>query len=145
MKNVFPSSFIFLFTVLFFTNCDAIKILPTNTTGGLFFFNGTWRLKTNSNSHAMEWSEITLYPVVGNGTVNTIANNRYCVRAGDEIWKNVKTNNNGGFTNSNLIDACNGATVYKDGQISIVSNDEVTFSSTNLNGEVLSQTWIREK
>ncbi len=145
MKNVFSSSLIFLFTVLFFTNCDTIKNLPTNTTGGLFSLNGTWRLATNSDSHAMEGSTITVYPVVGNGTVKTIANNTYCVKAGDEIWKNVKGNNSGGFTSSNLVNACNGTTVYKDGQISIVNNDEVTVSCTNSNGAVLTQTWMRQK
>ena len=124
-------------------SCDTLKSLPTNTTGGLFSLNGTWRLKATSEGNALVGSTIAVYPVVGNASVKTISNNTYCVRQGDELWKAVKSNESGGFTISALVSACNGTTVYKDGSITVLTNDKVTVISNTTANTVLTQTWER--
>lgn len=126
-------------------SCDTLKSLPTNTTGGLFSLNGTWKLSATSEGNAMVGSTIVVYPIVGNATVKTIANNNYCTRQGDELWKNVKSNGSGGFGISTLVSACNGTTVYKNGSITVLTNDKVTLSSSTTTNAVLTQTWERVK
>ena len=123
--------------------CDTIKNLPTNTTGGLFSLNGTWRLNATTDTKALEGSTITVYPIVGNGTLKTIQNNTYCVKEGEAIWKSLKTNAAGGFTLSTLVGACNGTIVYRDANLSVISNDEVSVTTRTAAGSELIQQWKR--
>ncbi len=74
MKRKLPLSLFALVTLFILSSCDAIKNLPTNTTGGVFSLNGTWRLTSSNDNNAMSGTTITVYPVVGNATVKTIGN-----------------------------------------------------------------------
>lgn len=146
MRNVLSSIvLIILFASFLITSCDTLKNLPTNTTGGLFSLNGTWRLTSTSDNNALIGSTITVYPVIGNAVVKTISNNTYCVRENDQIWKSVKGNGAGGFTISSLVNGCNGTEVYKDGAISVVSADKVTVTSRTAGNTELIQAWERIK
>lgn len=132
-------------TLISITGCDAIKNLPTNTTGNLFSLNGTWKLINTSDGKSMVGSTISVYPLAGNAILNIVNNNTYCVRKGDEMWKTVKSNGNGGFTNSVLITACNETTVYKDGSITVLTNDKISLITSNTLNKTITQTWERVK
>jgi len=93
----------------------------------------------------MAGTTIVVYPVVGNATVKTISNNTYCVREGDQFWKNIKANGNGGFTISNLASACSGTATYSDGTIAVVNNDQITVTSRTAGNSELVQAWTRVK
>ena len=143
MKKAFTLALSFIVLAAMFVGCDTIKNLPTNTTGGLFSLNGTWRLNSTTDNHSLEGSTITVYPIVGNGTVKTILNNTYCVKEGDQIWKNLKSNGAGGFTLATLVSACNGTTVTRDANLNVINNDEVTVTSRTATGTELIQQWRR--
>ena len=144
MTKSFSIGFVLLASILI-TSCETLKNLPTNTTGGLFSLNGTWRLSSTSDNNALVGSTIAVYPVIGNAVVKTISNNTYCVRENDQIWKSVKGNGAGGFTISALVNGCNGTTVYKDGTIFIVTADKVTVTSRTAGNTELVQAWDRVK
>jgi len=129
--------------VLLFTACDTIKNLPTNTTGGLFSLNGTWRLESTTDNKALQGTTISVYPVIGNGTVKTIENNTYCIKEGTDLWRSVKGNGKGGFTMNTLVSACNGTTITKDADITVISTDEVTVNTRTATGTELIQQWKR--
>ena len=138
----------YLFTLLLvgiFSSCETLKSIPTNTTGGLFSLNGTWKLTSTTDANAMVGTTISVLPVVANASVKTLANNTYCVRQNDDFWKGVKSNGAGGFTISNLVSACNGSTVYKEGTISVITTDRITVASTTANNKELVQSWERVK
>ena len=137
--------FIALSALIFsFSSCETLKNLPTNTTGGVFSLNGTWRLSSTTDNNANVGTVITVYPVVGNATVKTLGSaNTYCIRENDDMWRNVKSNGAGGFTINTLVNACNGSTVYKDGLISVVNNDEITVSTRTAGNSELIQHWVR--
>jgi hypothetical protein len=139
------SSFAFMLSVLFITSCETLKSLPTNTTGGLFSLNGNWQLTSTTDGKAMVGTIVSVVPVVGTATVKTLANNTYCVRQNDDMWKGVKSNGAGGFTVSTLVSACNGSTTYKEGTVTVISNDRVTVSSTTAGNSELVQSWSRVK
>ena len=145
MRRVFLIGFIVVLATTVMSSCEAIKNLPTNTTGGLFSLNGTWRLTSTSDNNALVGTTISVYPVVGNAVVKTISNNTYCVRENDPIWKSVKGNGAGGFTISALVNGCNGTVLYKDGTISIVTADKVTLTSRTAGNTELVQAWDRVK
>ncbi len=135
-----------IFTILIVgMACDTLQNLPTNTTGNLFSLNGSWKLSSTNDGNALVGSTITVYPLAGNAVVKSIANNTYCIRKNDEMWKTVKSNGGGGFTISSLVSACNDATVYKDGAITVVANDKITVNSLTINNKPLIQTWLRSK
>jgi hypothetical protein len=136
---------IFLLTLMSVVGCDVIKNLPTNTTGNLFSLNGTWKLTSNTDGKVMVGSTISVYPLAGNAIVNTIINNNYCIRKGDELWKTVKSNSSGGFTNSVLVNACDETTVYKDGNITVLTNDKISLTTYNTLNKTITQTWVRVK
>ena len=131
--------------LLALSSCDTLKSIPTNTTGGLFSLNGTWKLSSSTDNNAMAGTTITIYPVVGNASIKALANNTYCVREGDPYWKSIKANGNGGFTISNLVNACNGTTVYHDGIIAVASNDKITVTTRTASNSELIQAWDRVK
>jgi hypothetical protein len=137
--------FTIFFSIFLFTSCDTLKSLPTNTTGGLFSLNGTWRLSSTTDGSAMVGTTISVLPVVGNASVKSLSNNTYCVRDNDELWKSVKGNGAGGFTVSALVSACNGSTVYNDGTIAVVNNEKITVTSRTATNTELVQAWDRVK
>ena len=135
-----------IFTILIVgMACDTLQNLPTNTTGNLFSLNGFWKLSSTNDGNALVGSTITVYPLAGNAVVKSISNNTYCIRKNDEMWKTVKSNGVGGFNNSVLVLACNDASVYKDGVITVVNNNKITLNSTTSNNKPLIQTWERVK
>jgi hypothetical protein len=149
-KNTLIMKFIFSIIAVFATlilgvGCDAIKNLPTNTTGTLFSLNGSWKLASSSEGNNLVGSIITVYPLAGNALVKTIANSNNCIRKNDELWKSVKANATSGFTNSVLVAGCNDAPVYKEGVITVVTNDKITINSLTAINKPLNQTWERVK
>ena len=125
------------------TGCETIKNFPTNTTGGVFSLNGTWKMVATTDSKSLEGTTINVYPVVGNGTIKTLANNTYCVKEGDQIWRNIKSNGAGGFNLAALVSACNGTTVTKDAVVNVINNNEITLTSRTSGGSELIQQWKR--
>jgi hypothetical protein len=145
MKKLLTSITFLLIATLFITSCDTLKTVSTNTTGGIFSLNGTWKLTSSTDNNAMAGTTIVVYPVVGNASVTAVANNTYCVREGDAIWKTIKSNGSGGFTLSNIVTACNGSATYKDGTVSVVNNDKVTVTTRTASNVELIQAWERVK
>ena len=126
-----------------FAQCDTLKTLPTNTSGGLFSLNGNWQLTSTNDNRAMEGSVITIVPGVADATVRTIANNTYCVRERDVFWKTIKSFEGGTFTVDNLVTACNGSIVYKPATITVITNDEIRLKGSTVTSTELLQTWKR--
>ncbi|MDB5191855.1 MAG: hypothetical protein JWQ96_1418 [Segetibacter sp.] len=122
--------------------CETLQNLPTNTSG-VFSLNGNWQLASTNDNNAMVGTTITVYPVVGNGTVQKLANNTYCIPEKDQLWRSIKSNGAGAFTVTTLVNACNGTTVYKEGLINVVNNNEVTVSTRTAGNTELIQRWTR--
>jgi hypothetical protein len=144
MKRGFLLTCILLVSISVLISCDTIKSIPTNTTGGLFSLNGTWKLTSTTDANAMVGTTVTVLPVRGSATAKTVENNTYCVRTNDVVWKSVKSNGAGGFTTSVLVSACNG-TVYNDGTIGVATNDKITVSTRTATNTELVQAWERVK
>jgi len=143
MKKILKNSFAGIaFMLLLLAGCDVIKGLPTNTTGGLFSLNGSWKMESSSENNALAGTTISVYPVSGEGMITTIQNNTYCVRANDIMWKSI-TSNSGSFTISNLVNSCNSSINYKPATLTVITNEEVRLSGTTANGATLIQTWKR--
>ncbi|MDB5250131.1 MAG: hypothetical protein JWQ40_4525 [Segetibacter sp.] len=145
MRRIYSLSLIMLLGTCLISSCDTIKNLPTNTTGGLFSLNGTWRLSSTTDGNSMVGTTITVYPLVGNAAIKTLANNSYCARENDQIWKSVKGNGAGGFTVKALVSACNGATIYNDGTVAVVNNEKITVTTRTATNSELVQAWDRVK
>ncbi len=143
MKKFITPLFGILLIVLVIAGCETIKNLPTNTTGGLFSLNGSWKLNATTDDKALVGTIITVYPVVGNGSLKTIQNNTYCVKEGDLLWNNVKSNGAGGFSLSSLVSACDGKTVTRDALLTVINNDEVSVTTRTASGSELIQQWKR--
>jgi hypothetical protein len=125
------------------TGCDTIKNFPTNTTGGVFSLNGTWLLASTTDDKALEGTTLNVYPVVGNGTIKSVTNNTYCVKEGDQLWRSIKSNTNGGFSLAALVSACNGTTVTRDAVVNVVNNNEITLTTRTSSGREMKQQWKR--
>jgi hypothetical protein len=145
MRRIYPFALIMMMVAVLVSSCDTIKNLPTNTTGGLFSLNGTWRLSSTTDGTSMVGTTITVYPLVGNAAVKTLANNTYCIRENDQVWKSVKGNGAGGFTLKTLVSACNGTTVYNDGTVAVVNNEKITVTTRTATNTELVQAWDRVK
>ncbi|HEX8461887.1 MAG TPA: hypothetical protein VF623_10670 [Segetibacter sp.] len=145
MKRVYLLAGLFIVAAFSMTACDTLKSIPTNTTGGLFSLNGTWRLTSTTDANAMVGTTIVVYPVVGNASAKTIQNNTYCFRENDAVWKSVKGNGAGGFSISSLVSACNGTSVYKDATIAVATTDKITVSTRTATNTELVQAWERVK
>jgi hypothetical protein len=145
MKRVHLLACLIIIAAFTITSCDTLKSIPTNTTGGLFSLNGTWRLTSTTDANAMVGTTIAVYPVVGNASAKTIENNTYCIRENDAVWKSVKGNGAGGFTISALVSACNGTTVYKEATIAVATTDKITVSTRTATNTELVQAWERVK
>lgn len=123
--------------------CDTIKNLPTNTSGGLFSLNGNWKLSSTTDNNAQVGTVVTVAPAIASAFVKTFENNSYCYRASDEAWKSLSSRPNGGFTIQSLASACNGTSIYKTGEITILTNDQIRVSTKTSTNVVLTQEWIR--
>ena len=143
MKRIYLIPAIVLLASSLFTACDTLNKLPTNTNGGVFSLNGSWTLSTTNDARAELGTVITVLPVVGTGSVKTLANNSYCYREGDVVWKDLKSIPAGGFTLNQLAGACNGTITYKEGTITIENNNLVKVNSKNVAGAALVQEWKR--
>ena len=142
MKKIYISFAATCFTLFILTGCDVLKGLPTNTTGGVFSLNGNWQMQSSSDNNALVGTTITVYPIAGDGTITTLQNNTYCVRANDVLWKSI-TASNGSFTISNLVNSCNSSIVYKAATLTVITNNEVRLSGATAAGTQLLQTWQR--
>lgn len=129
--------------IIFLSACDTIKNLPTNTSGGLFSLNGNWKLSSTSDNNAQVGTVVGVAPAIANAYVKTFENNSYCYRAGDEAWKSLSSRPNGGFTIQSLASACNGTSVYKSGEITILSNDNIRVTTKTSADAILTQEWVR--
>ena len=143
MKKMYLITALILSLTCLFTGCDTIKKLPTNTSCGVFSLNGSWSLTSSSDNTAEMGTIITVLPLIGSGTVKTLANNIYCYREGDEVWKDIKSLTAGGFSLNQLAGACNGTTTYKAGTITIENNNLVKINSKTIAGADLVQEWKR--
>jgi len=130
--------------VTIFTQCDSLKNLPTNTSGGLFSLNGSWQLASSNDNRAMEGTVISVVPGIADATVRTLANNTYCVRDRDVLWRNIKNIEGGSFSLDNLVSACTGNPVYQQATLTVLTNEEIRITSRTNTGTELIQTWRRE-
>lgn len=144
MRKIYSFA-ILVCSIVFASSCDTIKSLPTNTTGGLFSLNGTWKLTSTTDRNSLVGTTISVVPVVGSGTIKTLANNTYCLREKDELWTGVKSNGAGGFTINALVSACNGSTIYKEGTITVVTNERISVTTKTANNAEMTQSWQRVK
>ena len=129
--------------VTFFTQCDTLKTLPTNTSGGLFSLNGNWQLASSSDNRALEGTVVNVVPGYSNGTARTLANNNYCLREGDVVWRELKSIQGGMFSLQSVVNSCTGSLAYKEATITVLTNDEIRVTSrTATNTEVI-QIWRR--
>ena len=129
--------------VTLFSACETIKNLPTNTSGGLFSLNGSWKLSSTTDNNAQVGTVITVTPAIASAFVKTFENNSYCYRTSDEAWRSLSSRPNGGFTIQTLASACNGTAVYKAGEITILTNDQVRVNTKTSTDAVLVQEWRR--
>ena len=129
--------------VTFFSACETIKNLPTNTSGGLFSLNGNWKLSSTTDNNAQVGTVVSIAPAIASAFVKTFENNSYCYRAGDEAWKSVSSRPNGGFTIQSLSSACNGTAIYKTGEITVLTNDQIRITTKTITDANLVQEWNR--
>ena len=138
--------FSFLAIIISLASCDAVR-QATNTTGGaVFSLNGKWQLSSNSPENTMLNSIVTVSLFSKEGRLTYVANNTQCYRENDIKWKNVRTDNAGGFTIDNLMSNCtSGSLVYQPASIAVINNNEIRVGGKNAAGQDNSQTWIRVK
>ncbi len=129
--------------VTLFTQCDTLKNIPTNTSGGLFSLNGNWQLVTTSDSRAMEGTVVQVMPGVADGTVRTLSNNTYCLRERDQAWRNIKRGDAGVFSIEMLVNACTGSSLFKPATVTVLTNEEIRITGSTANSAELIQTWKR--
>ncbi|HVG12232.1 MAG TPA: hypothetical protein VM843_04470 [Flavisolibacter sp.] len=129
--------------VTLFTQCDTLKNLPTNTSGGLFSLNGNWQLVTTSDNKAMEGTVVQVLPGIGDGTARSLNNNTYCIREKDALWRGLKSTGSGTFSAQILVGACDGNVLYKPATITVLTNDEIRITGSSAVSAELIQTWRR--
>lgn len=129
--------------VTIFTQCETLKGLPTNTSGGMFSLNGNWQLVSSNDNRALEGTVVSVVPGFKDGTVRTINNNTYCVRERDALWRNITVLQGGAFSFDNLVAACQGTVLYKPATLTVLTNDEVRVTGHNAASGELIQTWKR--
>jgi hypothetical protein len=128
--------------LMFFTQCESLKSLPTNTSGGLFSLNGSWQLFTSNDNRAMEGTIVTVVPGFSEATIRTLNNNTYCMRERDAMWRNIKGTEGETFTIDLLVTNCNG-TLYKPATLTVVNNNEIRLTGHTAMSTELVQTWRR--
>ena len=142
MKKLLIGFTVASFSLFTLAGCDVLKSIPTNTTGGVFSLNGSWKMESSSDHNALAGTIVTVYPISGSGSITSLQNNTYCVRENDVLWKGI-TSNNGNFTITNLVNSCNSTIIYKSATLTVITNDEVRLSGTTSTGTELLQTWKR--
>ena len=131
--------------VTLFTQCDTLKSIPTNTSGGIFSLNGSWQLVTNTDNNTMAGTVVQVFPAITDATIKTLANNNYCLRERDVAWRNLKSLPGGTFSLETVVNACSGSAVYKPATLTAVNNDEIRIISQTLNNVEMVQTWQRAR
>ena len=138
--------FSLLAIIISLASCDAVR-QATNTTGGaVFSLNGKWQLTSNNPENTMLNSVVTVSLFSKEGRLTYVANNTQCFRENDVKWKNIQTDNAGGFTLDNLISNCSsGSLVYQAATIFVINNGEIRVSGKNAAGQDNIQTFTRIK
>lgn len=126
-----------------FTQCDSLKKIPTNTSGGIFSLNGVWQLATTNDNNALAGTAVQVFPGITDATVRTLSNNTLCVRERDVLWRNIKAGESGTFSLETLVNACSGTPVYQAATLTALNNDEVRITGRTSAGTELLQTWRR--
>ncbi len=129
--------------LILFSACETIKNLPTNTSGGLFSLNGNWKLSSTTDNNAQVGTVVSIAPAIASAFVKTFENNSYCYRTSDEAWKSISSRPNGGFTIQSLSSACNGTAIYKTGEITVLTNDQIRITTKTITDASLVQEWNR--
>ena len=129
--------------IILFSACETIKNLPTNTSGGIFSSNGSWKLTSTTDNNAQVGTVVTVTPAIASAFVKSFQNNSYCYRTSDEAWKSLSSRSGGGFTIQSLATACNGTSVYKAGEITVLTNDQIRITTKTANDIALVQEWAR--
>lgn len=129
--------------VTIFTQCETVRNLPTNTSGGVFSLNGVWQLTTTSDNKALEGSTVQVIPGIADGTARTLNNNTHCVRERDVLWRGLKSAGSGTFSLQVLVNACEGTVLYKPATLTILTNDEIRITGSTALSTELVQTWRR--
>lgn len=143
MKSI--KLFALLGIILAFTSCEAVKQATNTTTGAVFSLNGQWQLSSNSPENTLLNSIVTVSPF-SDGRLTYVSNNTQCYRENDVKWKNIKSDNAGGYTINNLISNCSsGSLNYEPAVISVVNNSEIRITGRNAAGQNNTQSWIRVK
>jgi hypothetical protein len=137
------ASFVLVAIVTIFTQCNTLKNIPTNTSGGVFSLNGTWSLATSTDNSALVGTVVQVFPGIANGTVRSIGNNNYCLRERDALWRNLAARDGGVFNLESMVNACEGTAVYKPAVLTMVSNDEIRITTQTVNNNELVQVWKR--
>lgn len=144
MKSI--KLFSFLAIIIALTSCDAVRQATNTTSTAVFSLNGKWELSSNSPENTMLNSVATVTLFSSQAKLTFIANNTQCYRENDIKWKNIKSDNTGGFTIDNLLSNCtSGALNYQPATIAVVSNDEIRIAGKNAAGQDNTQTWTRIK
>jgi len=142
MKKITLLTIMFSFLIIF-NACETLKSLPTNTSGGIFSLNGSWRLATTSDANAQVGTVVTVSPAISSAFVKSLANNIYCYRISDEAWRSISAQNGGGFSINFLVSACNNTVVYKTGEITVFTNNQIRINTKTLTDVTLTQEWTR--
>lgn len=128
--------------VTIFTQCESLRNIPTNTSGGLFSLNGSWQLFTSSDNRAMEGTIVSVVPGFNEATVRTLNNNTYCVRERDAMWRNIRAGEAETFSIDLLVTNCTG-TLYKPATITVINSNEIRVTGHTAMSTELVQTWRR--
>lgn len=142
MKKILIQITITCFSFFLLMGCDVLKSIPTNTTGGVFSLNGSWKMESSNDNNALTGTIVTVYPIAGEGNITTLQNNTYCLRVNDILWKGISANS-GNFNISNLVNSCNSSIVYKSAVLTVITTNEIRLSGTTSTNTSLIQTWKR--
>ena len=142
MKKIFILG-ISLYCLSFVSSCETLNKLPTNTSGGIFSLNGNWKLTSTTDNHAEIGTVLTVTPAIASAYVKSLANNSYCYRVNDDVWKSITSVVSGGFNIGYLAGACNGTATYKDGQVTVLTNNQIRINTKTIGDANLVQEWTR--
>lgn len=121
--------------------CEAIQ-KATNSTGSTFSLTGKWTLKSNTPDNVLVGSVVTVTPLLSEGRLSTMTGTGNCFRQNDVVWKSIASDNQGGFTISNLVSGCSGLN-FQPATIFVNSTNEIRLSGRNASGQELAQVWQR--
>ncbi len=132
--------------ISFFASCDTFK-QATNTTGGaVFSLNGAWKLNSNIPENTLVNSKVTVTPFIARSVITALENNTQCYRQNDVKWKNIKSNNQGGYSIDNATSNCTAGTItYLPANITVVNNNEIKIITKNAAGIDNAELWTRVK